>query len=345
VNFNRSRLAKRKDVDRPKFQDVATFLSRSELALAFVAAALLGGLLNSLQEILPGNAPTEVKVLGALMTFGLVCTVAAWRLSRTSSLDLGACLVVRRGQLENRGEVAAALGKSSRSWLAVEVVDDIEAWSLGVPKAVQDLAQSVASPLSGAVGHPRVLLALSSSDAVGFYLGNVLKAGLLNADIQIMTLPTRSQAWHPTRYKVGSEIQREFFEVDDLSGTGCRCEHPTGIAVVDPARSPNRNSEIVIASLLSQDIVCCSEAIHVFTEQRAENEPLSGLQTVEAARFVRARCRWLANRKERGEMNVSLTMGPEASMVVGFLLAGFFAWTVREFDAHDGQWKIRWKSG
>lgn len=343
MSRSRSRRAGAKVLDRAKLQALATRLSRVELALAFIAAALLGGLLNTLQEILPGGAQSEVKWLCASMLVGLLCVVAAWALARTFSLDLGACFVVRPGQLENRSEVATALRQSSRSWLAVEIMDDINAWSTGVPVEVQDFALSVASPLSGAVGRPRVMLALSSSDAVGFYLGNVLRPRLLDADIQIVTLPTKSQSWRPIRYDAGSRVQREFFELEDMSGTACLCKHPTGAAVVDPFRSPHHNPEIVLGSLLSQGIICCTRAMHMFTEERPENEPLSKQQTLEAAQFLRARCRWLVGQKAADEVDVSLTLGAEASMVIGFLLAGFFAWTIWEFDLHDQDWKIRWK--
>ena len=268
-------------------QDFATWLSRLELAIAFLAAALLGGFLSTLQDILPGNAAVEVKWLAAGLLLGLLGAIAAWVLVRTHSLDLGACLIIRAGQLRNRSEISAALKRSSRAWIPLEIVDDLDAWADGEPEALGELTRSLAAPLSASVGRPRVLLALSSSDAVGFYLGNVLRPTLLGTDVQVMTLPTGSQSWRPVRYSAGQVLHRKLFELDEMSGTGCLCGRARGAAVIDPLRSPNHNPELVLGSLVSQGVICCTGAVHMLSAEGRVDEPVSGGHTVDAVRFLR----------------------------------------------------------
>ncbi|WP_148046064.1 hypothetical protein [Nocardioides marmoriginsengisoli] len=332
-------------LDGPRMHDIATRFSRLELALAFLAAAFLGGILNALQEILlPGKASDEVKWLAALLLLGLVAICIAWGLARTRSLDVGACLIIRPGELDNRQEVSAALKRSSRSWVPLEVVDNLNSWSEGPPKAVLELTQSVVAPLSNPVGVPRVLIALSSSDAIGFALGNILRPTLFGAEVQIMTLPTRSQVWRPVRYHVGQDFHRRFFEGRDLSGIGCGCPNPRGVGVIDRLRSPDHNPEVVLAGLLAQQIVCCTRAIHLIASARPSSAPVSEDETFAAARFVRARARWLARDRTDNEINVTLTVGPEASMVLGLVLSGFSGWRVWEFDRDQSKWRARWTS-
>ena len=345
LGVQRPRMGAKKGVRmRPKLQDVATMFSRIELALAFLAAGLLGGLLNGLQEILPGGAPVEVKWFTTALTVGLVLTISAWAASRRLSLDLGACFIVRPGQLENRVEVSAALEQSSRSWLALEVVDHLDAWVGGVPRGVQDLAGSVALPLSESVGRPRVLLAVSCSDAVSFYLGNALRTNLAGADIHVMTLPTKSQAWRPIRYRLDPLVQRRFFEREELSGVECGCLNPVGVGVIDQYRSPNHNPETVLNSLLNQNLICCTKAVLRIRRDGSENEPLAWAEVLLAVRFIRSRSRWLVRAGKSEEVDLNLTVGPEPSMMAGLLLSGFFAWKVWEFSQAVDKWVVRWKS-
>jgi hypothetical protein len=325
-------------------RDFATWLSRAELAIAFVAAALLGGFLSTLQDILPGSAAVEVKWLAAGLLVVLFAAIAAWVLARTYSLDLGAFLSVRRGQLQGRPAVSAALERSSRTWIPFEVVDDLDAWSDRVPDALGELTRSLAGPLSASVGRPRVLIALSTSDAVGFFLGNVLRPTFLGADVQVMTLPTGSQSWRSVRYSAGQVLHRRVFEVSEMSGTGCQCDPARGAGVIDPLRSPDHNPELVLASLISQGIVCCTGAVHMLPSKRSVDEPVSGRYVIDAIRFFRARARWLTSRHGHREVDITLTVGPEVSMLAGFMLAGFCSWHVWEFDRKTARWKTRWKS-
>ena len=252
-------------------QDLATWLSRLELALAFLAAALLGALLSALLEIIGGQAPDAVSWFAISLCVCLALTVVAWALARTYSLDLGACFVVRKVQLRNRPAVSARLNRSSRSWLPLEMVDSPEAWSDGVPESVVQLASNLATPLGDSVGRPRVLLALSTSDALGFLLGNLLRPSFLSADVQIMTLPTGSQSWRPARYRIGHRAHRDLFEGNEMSGAACRCDLPKGTGVVDALRSPNHNPEVVLNSLLSQRIICCTQAVYLISADRRTN--------------------------------------------------------------------------
>lgn len=327
-----------------RLQDLATRLSRLELAIAFIAAALLGGFLSTLQDLLPGNAAVQVKWLAAALLLALLASIAAWVLARVYSLDLGACLIIRAGQLQNPADISRALERSSRDWIPLEMVDDLDSWENNEPRALSELTRSLASPLSAAVGRPRVLLALSSSDAVGFYLGNVLRPTLLGADVQVMTLPTGSQPWSSVRYSAGHVLHRALFEIGDTSGGGCRCHDARGAGAIDPLRSPNHNPELVLSSLLAQGLICCTGAIHMLPTQGRVDEPVSQGDAADAIRFIRARARWLTNRYSNRDVSITLTVGPEVSMLAGLMLSGFCSWRVWEYDRDGARWKTRWKS-
>lgn len=327
-------------------RDVATRLSRIELVLAFLAAAILGGLLSGCQEWLqPGVASKPVRWMTVGLAVALCLVGLSWILARAVSLDFGACIVIRRGRLLGREQVSDALKRSSRDWVAFELQDNLSAWSSGPPATVVELTHALVRPLGTSVGRPRVLLAVSSSDAIGFFIGQALRPGLVGVSVDVATLPTGSHSWGARRYRVGSREHRALFDREEMTGTSCKCQSPRGVGVVDPLRSPNRNYELVVGSLTNQEVVCCSGAIHLIPSRGRDAVPITQQQTIDATRFVRARSRWLMDVRGEREVDIALTVGPEASLIAGLLLWGYSDWHLWEYDKSSSRWVTRWKSG
>lgn len=326
-------------------RDLATRASRAELALAFVAAALAGGLLSVMQAVLQGHVPPAVLVFGAGLFGSLALTLTIWVTARRVSLDLGLCVVIRRGQLRNREQVTKRLSRSTRDWVPFEFVDDSPGrWAVpGLPEGVETMVRNIGNALTTSVGEPRALLCVSASDAIGFYLGHSLRPSLLGTEIHLLTLPTASQDWKPMRYTVGAKTHRKFFVGHDLLNGACSCERKRGTGILDAARSPRHNAEIVLASLVEQGLICCRNALYQLPS-RSSGLPVSQASALEAASFVRARARLLSHLPHGPCVDLVLTCGAEVGVHTGLVLSGFCRWRVWEFDTGSERWEARWES-
>lgn len=330
---------------RRLLRDWATRASRAELALAFLAAALAGGLLGVAQAALQEQLNRGVVLLGSGELVVLIAVVSTWVFARRMSLDLGLCVVIRRGQLHNREAVTRTLSRSARDWVPFEFLDDHPStWgTTGLPEGIRAMVDNVRDALTSSVGEPRTLLCVSASDAVGFYLGHSLRTALIGAEVELLTLPTGSQAWAPARYTVGADTHRGFFVRPDLLSGSCSCEAKRGAGILDAARSPEHNPEIVIASLLEQRIICCRDALYT-TPIRPKSVALPQAAALEAASFLRARARVLSQFRQGQCVDLVLTCGAEIGVHTGLVLSGLCRWRVWEFDTGSRSWKARWES-
>jgi hypothetical protein len=328
-----------------RVQDWSTRASRAELVLAFASAALTGGLLNVIQEVLHGRVDRAVLAFGVLLALTLSLTVTAWVAARRLSLDLGVCVVIRRGQLQNRSAITQRLAQSTRDWVPLELVDDHPgAWSAeSVPEAVRRMIREIGKTLTASVGQPRILLAVSASDAIGFFLGHTLRPLLLGTEVHLLTLPTGSQEWKSERYRAGEDLHRAFFDRVDEGSIFCPCSDKRGAGILDAARSPGHDPDIVLRSLIDQQLICCRDAIW-HAPARPFDVALSQESAVQAAHFVRARARMLTESGVRDHVDLALTCGPEVGVLAGLVLSGFCRWRVWEFAPSERRWERRWDS-
>lgn len=227
---------------------LATLISRFEILLAVAVSTFVGVLAALFVEDLPrAGVSTLVTILVVLAIVALLIFAQwfAWR----KSTDFGICVVAWESATPFDGHVSLSegIGMASRSWCPLEM--DLPADAPAPPSWLMHLTSEMDRICHAAtrtpIGDPRLAIAPATRDHCAFFLGQSLRASLVDVAVGVWgrtaVSEDRSKATWGHRFDIEPSSHKRVFTRMDASPAvvppqldeTCR-----GIMVISPRRVP-----------------------------------------------------------------------------------------------------------
>lgn len=314
----------------------ATKASKYDLGLGLSTATLVGLLAAALTQWLSAFWTVAAS---ALLALGVG---AVWTYARAQSRDIGLCVVAWPGQgALNPHQLAQALSRSTRSWIPIEATPPETERTSWLERLAGQLAVTIDSVFQRSVGDPRLMVAMSTKDAIAFLLGVQVAPYLMHADVDVMRPPTKDIKDWAVEILVSPRDRVEVFTSESaLVGGRCSCIDMRGVAVVHPANCPVALGATGVAeALLQQGAVCCNEAILIMAIDRSSTAP-DTRAVVHAALHARSRAARILPTSL--PVDLFLVCGADVAFSLGLLLSSlvqFRPWVVGKDESGKAEWQ------